>query len=139
VLGPWINRTWLNVLAGFIVAVLVALSLILMATTVFPNLDVNTLALVLGALIVAGFLVIAVWEMLPGQVAERRAKARLAAGNKPETAVRRETWRMPQLALLERPVWSRGRTAAMWTLSLYLGVAVLLLVIKAVQLGTGGH
>ncbi len=66
-----------------------------------------------------------------------RPGARRQAGSSP--GVRRETWRMPQLALLERPVWSRGRTAAMWTLSIYLGVAVLLLVVKAVQLGTGGH
>ena len=49
--------------------------------------------------------------------------------------MRRETWRMPQLALLERPVWSRGRSAAMWALSLYLVVAVVLLIVKAVQLG----
>ena len=36
VLGPWRNPPWLNVLASVIVAVLVLLSLILMATTVFP-------------------------------------------------------------------------------------------------------
>jgi hypothetical protein len=45
---------------------------------------------------------------------------------------------MPQLALLERPVWSRGRTAAMWTLRIYLVAAVLLLIVKAVEIG-GGH
>ena len=139
VLGPWVNRKWLNVLAGLIIAVLVALSLILMATTVFPNLDVNSLALVLGGLIGAGFLALGVWALLPGQFAKRRAAAARAAAAKPETSVRRETWRMPQLALLERPVWSRSRTIAMWTLSTYLGVAVVLLVVKAVQLGTGGH
>jgi hypothetical protein len=44
---------------------------------------------------------------------------------------------MPQLALLQRPVWSRGRTLAMWILRVYLFVAVLLLIVKAVQLGTG--
>ena len=44
---------------------------------------------------------------------------------------------MPQLALLERPAWSRGRTLSMRVLSLYLVVAVVLLVVKAVQLGIG--
>jgi len=36
VLGPWVNRPWLNVVATFIVSVLFVLSLILMTTTVFP-------------------------------------------------------------------------------------------------------
>ncbi len=49
----------------------------------------------------------------------------------------RDTWRMPPLTLLGRPEWSRGRTAAMWCLRGYLVVAVVLLVVKAIQLGTG--
>ncbi len=40
VLGPWVNRPWLNVLAGLIVGVLLLLSGILMATTLFPGIDV---------------------------------------------------------------------------------------------------
>jgi hypothetical protein len=43
---------------------------------------------------------------------------------------------MPQLAPLERPVWSRSRTMTMWTLRIYLVAAVLLLIVKAVQIGT---
>jgi hypothetical protein len=42
---------------------------------------------------------------------------------------------MPPLALLERPVWSPGRKGAMLMLRGYLVLAVLLLVIKTVQLG----
>jgi NRAMP (natural resistance-associated macrophage protein)-like metal ion transporter len=136
VLGPWVNRPWLNVLAGFIVAVLLALSLILMATTVFPNLNVTSLALVLGLVIVALFVALGVWSALPSQRGKRLSTARRLAAEAPRHAVRRETWRMPQLALLERPAWSRGRTFAMWTLRIYLVAAVLLLIVKAVQLGT---
>ena len=55
VLGPWVNRPWLNAVAGLVVAVLLALSLILMATTVFRHLGVDSIALVLGGIIVAGF------------------------------------------------------------------------------------
>ena len=66
VLGPWVNRPWLNVLAGFVVAVLLGLSLILMATTVSPNLNVDSLALVLGAAIAAGLLGLGAWSLLPG-------------------------------------------------------------------------
>lgn len=39
VLGPWVNRTWLNIIAAVIIGVLVVLSLILAATSLFNNLD----------------------------------------------------------------------------------------------------
>uniref|UniRef100_UPI001C2103BB Nramp family divalent metal transporter n=1 Tax=Nocardia alni TaxID=2815723 RepID=UPI001C2103BB len=53
VLGPWVNRTWLNIVAGVIVAVLLLLSGILMATTLFPHIDVTeTAAYIAVAMIV---------------------------------------------------------------------------------------
>ena len=48
---------------------------------------------------------------------------------------RRDTWRMPPLALLERPEWSPGRKRAMSVLRVYLVASVVLLLVKAVQLG----
>ncbi len=44
------------------------------------------------------------------------------------------TWRMPPLALIERPTWTRGRTTTMYLMYAYLFVAVVLLFVKAVQL-----
>jgi hypothetical protein len=44
---------------------------------------------------------------------------------------------MPPLALLSRPEWSTGRKIAMLTLRGYLLVSVILLIVKAVQLGGG--
>jgi len=44
---------------------------------------------------------------------------------------------MPPLALLARPQWSTGRKVAMLTLRGYLVVSVVLLIVKAVQLGGG--
>ena len=44
---------------------------------------------------------------------------------------------MPPLALLGRPVWSRGRVLAMYLMWGYLFAAVGLLVVKAVRLA--GH
>jgi hypothetical protein len=54
---------------------------------------------------------------------------------------RRENWRMPPLALLERPKWSRGRHATLYAMYGYLVVAVAMLLVKAIQLGlhTGPH
>jgi hypothetical protein len=44
---------------------------------------------------------------------------------------------MPPLALLARPQWSTGRKVAMVTLRVYLLASVVLLIVKAVQLGGG--
>ncbi|ETB25960.1 manganese transporter, partial [Mycobacterium avium 09-5983] len=44
VLGPWVNRAWLNWVAGLIVGTLLLLSGILMATTLFPDLNVVAVA-----------------------------------------------------------------------------------------------
>jgi hypothetical protein len=51
----------------------------------------------------------------------------------------RAHWRMPPLEFLERPQWSTSRLAGMWGLRIYLLVAILLLIVKAVQLATAGH
>jgi Mn2+/Fe2+ NRAMP family transporter len=127
VLGPWANAPWLNAVASLIVGVLVELSLILMASTLFPSVNVTHLFLYLTLVLAAILAAVAIY----------------ALRNRPHGAVevtkvskeRRNTWTMPPLALLERPVWSPGRKAGMLLLRGYLVVAVLLLVIKTVQLG----
>jgi Mn2+/Fe2+ NRAMP family transporter len=129
VLGPWRNRPWLNVLASVIVAVLVLLSLILMATTIFPSANVTMLALVGGGVLVAGLLGFGALMLAPG----RRARA----APEPASAIPKEQWTMPPLALLRRPEWSTGRKVAMLTLRGYLVISVVLLIVKAVQLGGG--
>jgi hypothetical protein len=51
----------------------------------------------------------------------------------------RENWRMPALALLERPRASLSRRVAMSVLGGYVVVAILLLAVKAVQIASGHH
>jgi hypothetical protein len=63
-----------------------------------------------------------------------RARAPVAAFR---AAVPRADWTMPPLALLSRPEWSPGRKIAMLALRGYLLVSMLLLIVKAVQLGGG--
>ena len=127
VLGPWVNRPWLNALAVVILSVLLGLSGILMATTLFPSVDVTRLALYIGGALALGLIV-------AGVLALRRGEG---PGEPARDDVRREVWTMPPLALLDRPTWSRASLVGMWVLRGYLVVAVLLLVIKAIQLGTG--
>jgi len=127
VLGPWANRPWLNVVASVIVSILLMLSLILMVTTIFPTIDVNVLAVTLGAVLLVGYVVAGAVLLRAGR---RRPPRPAEVGTVP-----RDTWRMPPLSLLSRPTWSRGRLVGMYLLRGYLVVAVLLLLIKAVQLG----
>jgi len=127
VLGPWSNPPWLNAIASVIVGVLVELSLILMASTMFPSIDVTRLFVYMSA----GLLVVLAGSGL--YVLRNRAEVAVELEKVPRE--RRATWTMPPLALLERPVWSPGRKAAMLVLRGYLVIAVLLLVVKTVQLG----
>jgi Mn2+/Fe2+ NRAMP family transporter len=128
VLGPWRNPPWLNALSSVIVATLVLLSMILMATTVFPNINVTTFALIGGALLAIGLVTSGLLTI---------GTARKAPPPIEETpAIPKEQWTMPPLALLGRPQMSTGRRVAMLTLSGYLALAVILLIVKAIQLGT---
>ena len=126
VLGPWVNRPWVNAVATIVVSVLLVLSLILMTTTVFPKINVGLLLVVLGIALV-GTLSVA------GFLYARTLSRRPPAPEKPQP--RRDTWRMPPLALLERPEWSSGRKRAMLVLRIYLVASVALLLVKAVQIG----
>ena len=51
----------------------------------------------------------------------------------------RLSWRMPQLALLKPVQWSAGTKLGMGLLRGYLVISVILLIVKAIQLGAGGH
>ncbi len=126
VLGPWVNRLWLNIVAGVIVSILLAMSLVLMITTLFTTVEVTVLAEVLGVVLGVSYLVAA---MLLVKNRSRRQPVPVVPME------RRATWRMPQLSLLERPTWSRTRLIGMWGLRIYLVLAVVLLLVKAIELG----
>ena len=135
VLGPWVNRPWVNVLAGTVIGVLVLLSLALTAATLFPRLDGGQLRLMLGVGAGAGLAVAAgFW------IAKRRARNRLPADPEADldTGVvleaERITWRMPPLSELPRSRWSIGRRVGLMSLRVYLVVAVGLVILKIIQL-----
>jgi NRAMP (natural resistance-associated macrophage protein)-like metal ion transporter len=130
VLGPWINRPWLNVLAAIIVGTLLLLSLILVISTVVPSVDVTVLLKLLAPLILIVIAVggVAMWWGSRG-----------VQPIPPATRSEREGWRMPALALLERPRSSPVRRIAMLLLGSYVAFAVILLAVKAVQIAIGHH
>ncbi len=129
VLGPWVNRRWLNAVAGVIVSILLMMSFVLMITTLFTTVNVNDLAFVLGGILLVVYLI--------GGVAMLRNRH----ARPPRVVVSPEeksNWRMPPLNLLNRPTWSRGRVMGMYALRAYLVVAVVLLLVKAIELGVNG-
>jgi NRAMP (natural resistance-associated macrophage protein)-like metal ion transporter len=131
VLGPWVNPPWLKAFATAVVGVLILLSLILTITTLFPGVDVTALAGI-------GGIVLAVVLAVMGLVALRSswgASAVTVLDDAPH--IPREQWTMPPSTLLSRPRWPAGRQAAMLALGSYMVVALVLLVVKAVQLAGG--
>jgi len=122
VLGPWVNKPWLNAVASAIVGVLVMLSLILAATPLFPRVDVRLLTAVLAAILVVGLVVTGLLLYL-----RRPTATPIAAVAEAD----RMTWRMPPLgAWYRRPGllliglliilggWLRGLLVPMWDASL---------------------
>ena len=135
VLGPWVNRPWLNILAGVIVSALLLLSGILMATTVFPNLNIVAIAAGFGVCLVicAGATFGVLWwsgRWRPKTPVLEQLSRALARAD-------RDSWRMPPLALLEPVRWSVGTRLGMLALRGYLVIGAILLAIKAIQLGGG--
>ena len=132
VLGPWVNRPWHDLVAGLIVGTLLLLSGILMATTLFPHLNVVGvtiyLAIALVVLAVVAFLTLRWLSRRHGEPKQRDELAETLAH------ADRDTWRMPPLALLEPVKWSAGTRLGMLALRAYLVVGAILLVVKAIQL-----
>ncbi len=127
VLGPWVNRPWLNAIAVVIISTLLMLSAILTITTVFPQIDVALLTASFGGALALALAVLGVAWLIRRQPAPEPAEFRR----------QRQFWTMPPLSLLERPVMSPLRRMAMMAMRGYLVLAVLLLLVKSVELATG--
>jgi NRAMP (natural resistance-associated macrophage protein)-like metal ion transporter len=130
VLGPWVNGRWLNLFTGAVIWVLLMLSVVLTAATLFPGLSGETILKVLGGGTVLGLVGFALVMLL------RRGETRPVNGAAPDRHLR-ATWRMPSLALLAPPAHSRGTMAWMGVLRLYLAAAVVLVIVKVVQMAIG--
>jgi NRAMP (natural resistance-associated macrophage protein)-like metal ion transporter len=131
VLGPWTNPPWLKAIASVIVGALILLSLMLTLTTIFPGVDVAALALAGGAILVVALLALGL------------AALRSARGGEEVTVIEsgppvpKEHWTMPPAALLSRPQLSTGWRVGMFALGGYMIVALVMLIVKAVQLAGG--
>ncbi|MFZ0191787.1 MAG: NRAMP family divalent metal transporter [Streptosporangiaceae bacterium] len=133
VLGPWMNPRWLNILASFIIGVLLVLSGTLVVTTLFSSLDALKVAIWIAIGLVAVAALAGAWFWL---TRNRRPPSR-PHPRATMSEADRLNWRMPPIALLKPAEWSTGRKVALLTLRGYLVISVLLLIVKAVRLGGG--
>jgi hypothetical protein len=127
------NPRWLNILASFIIGVLLVLSGTLVVTTLFSNLDALKVAIWIAIGLVAVAVLAGAWFWLtrnrrPPPVPRPRATM---------SEAERRAWRMPPIALLKPAEWSTGRKVTLLTLRGYLVISVLLLIVKAVRLSGG--
>jgi hypothetical protein len=129
ILGPWVNRTWQNVVDFAIIGVLIVLSMILVVSDLFPSVNAVVLSEALFGGGACAVLVIA------GPILLLSRRRRIAAGGSADRLadvryLDRNTWRMPPLDKLARPVMSPVRRAGLLILRGYLIVAVLLITVK---------
>jgi hypothetical protein len=129
VLGPWVNDRRTNMFTAAVVAILVSLSVILTASVLFPAITAGQILA-----IAAGCAAVSLVAALCALIRRTRAGAPAAVAI---DRTGRDSWRMPPLALLHRPAMSGGRKAGMAALRLYLAVAMILVVVKIVQLALG--
>jgi len=129
VLGPWVNGRKVNMFVSAVVAVLVSLSVILTASVLFPAISSRQ---IIDIMMVCG----AVGVLAAGYALSRRLRSAAPATIAVDRAGK-ETWRMPPLNLLKRPDMSIGRKIGMGALRLYLGVAMILVIVKIAELALG--
>ncbi|MGN6086676.1 NRAMP family divalent metal transporter [Trinickia sp.] len=134
VLGPWVNSKRLNLFTGAVIAVLVVLSIILTAATVFPDISGEAILWILGggiALFALGYLGVEFTRRRDGSAAaaEREPVATRAANR-----ALRDTWRMPPLDELAQPKLTFATRLWMGALRGYLVIAVGLVIVKVVQM-----
>ncbi len=133
VLGPWVNPKWLNLVASIIISVLLILSGTLMASTLFPHINITSVFVDLAVAFAAGGIIVTIVL----RVLARRGGPPATAPAPQMGQIEKLSWRMPPLALLKPVKWSPGLRVGMLSLRLYLAISAILLIVKAVQLGGG--
>jgi Mn2+/Fe2+ NRAMP family transporter len=132
VLGPWANSKKLNVFTSAVIWVLLLLSIILTASVLFPNITGTQIEGVLFGGLALG----AVIGLCLG-VQGRKARSQRTLVDVLAASGSRDTWRMPPLSRLVKPVMSTQRKIGLMTLRGYLIIAFGLVVFKVVNVAIG--
>ena len=129
VLGPWVNTRGLNLFTGAVIVVLVMLSIILTASVLYPEMSGETIiAILVGGSLAALVIYLSFGGMRPT----------VEAFVEPAGRSLRNTWRMPPLAELPPRQLTTLNRVWLVVLRAYLIVAAGLVLVRIVQLATGG-
>jgi Mn2+/Fe2+ NRAMP family transporter len=124
ILGPWVNSRGTNMFTSIVISVLIALSAVLTASVVFPSITGRQiLVIVLGCMTAA--VAVGGWTLLRSL----RVQSSVTVDRRD-----RETWRMPPLNILSKPVMSAGRRVTLAVMGSYMAVAMILVTVRIVQL-----
>jgi Mn2+/Fe2+ NRAMP family transporter len=123
VLGPWVNGRKTTMFAATVVALLVALSVVLTASVLFPTITARQI-IEIFCVCGAAAAILGAWTL---------ARARRSVGGIPVDRAGRENWRMPPLAMLSKPVMSRSRKVGLTVLRSYLAIAMVLVIVRLVE------
>ncbi|WP_430388911.1 NRAMP family divalent metal transporter [Dyella sp. 20L07] len=126
VLGPWVNTRATNIFTGTVVALLVLLSIILTASVLYPSISS---AQIIGILV--GGMVMTAVVGLSMLIARRFRTSSLTV---PINRSHREHWRMPPLETLPPAQLSMRRRLWLGVLRAYLAAALIMAIIKVVQM-----
>jgi Mn2+/Fe2+ NRAMP family transporter len=127
VLGPWVNRRGTNMFTSAVIALLIAMSVVLTASVLYPGItERQIMSIFLGCAVMSvaggGWVLIRSLRVHSSVEVDRRD---------------RETWRMPPLNMLTKPVMSTGRKIALTILRSYLAIAMVLVIVRLVQMAIG--
>ena len=131
VLGPWVNTAKTNAFTSVVIAALVTLSIVLVASVMFPAITATQIiAIVAGCAAVA--LTAVCWLGIQG--IRRRGRSVATDGDDSDGAAHadRMMWRMPPLAELAVPKITGARRVGLIALRGYLAVAMVMVVLKVV-------
>ncbi|AIF48759.1 Nramp family divalent metal transporter [Dyella japonica] len=131
VLGPWTNGRATNVFTGVVVAVLVLLSIILTASVLYPSISSAQILVILGG----GMALTALVAL--GLFVTRRLRG--IAPAEPIDRQGREHWRMPPLHTLPPAQMSVRRRLWLGVLRAYLAAALIMAIVKVVQMIVAKH
>jgi NRAMP (natural resistance-associated macrophage protein)-like metal ion transporter len=127
VLGPWVNRRGTNLFTSAVVAVLVTLSVVLTASVLFPHITGRQILDIMAG---CGLVSVAAGAFA-------LARARRSHSSVEVDRRDRATWRMPPLNMLSTPILSTGRKIGLAALRSYLAIAMILVIVKIVQVAIG--
>jgi hypothetical protein len=128
VLGPWVNSPKTNAFTSAVIAALVTLSIVLVASVMFPAI---TAAQIIAIVAGCAFVAVAAVSWLGVQGIRGRGRPGAADADDPVQADRM-MWRMPPLAELSVPKITGARRVGLIALRGYLAVAMVMVVLKVV-------